>query len=79
MPLSSDHWFEQIVVLEKNEFNSPMCDDKVLVSEVNRHPSTSLFIISSVKSFVLLYGFFEPFSSNFEGLKRLLLSKGLFV
>ena len=34
LPSSSDHWFDQIVVLEKNAFNSPMCDDKVLVSEI---------------------------------------------
>ena len=62
LPSSSDHWFDQIVVLEKIEFNSPMCDDKVLVSEVNSEPSTSLCIRPSVKSFVLLYGFSVPFT-----------------
>ena len=39
-----------------------MYDDKVLVSEVNSEPSTSLCIRPSVKSFVLFYGFFVPFT-----------------
>ena len=52
-----------------------MCDDKVLVSEVNSEPSTSLCIRPSVKSFVLLYGFSVPFTLTLKVWKGQCLGK----